>query len=184
MQDVANDRPGRRGHHPDHPGQKRQRLFALGGEQPLGGESLAPLFEQLEQRADPGQLDRVDDELIFRAPRKGSQPPGAHHLHPVLGLDRDPDRGGSPTHCVEHRVGVLEREIAMARAVAFEAGNLAAHPDIAEPILDRALECQRQLRDGIFGQVRAGRGCDQQIIHPHMIAERRLKREGEGFAVW
>ncbi len=142
-------------------GQIRQLLFALGREQPLGGEPPAPLFEQLEKRADPGQFDRVDDELIFRAAGKGGQPPGAHHLHAVLGLDREPHRGAPPAHRVEHRIGVLEREIAMPRAVPLEAGDFAAHPDEAETILDRALQRQRQLGDGIFGQVRAGRGRDQ-----------------------
>ena len=46
----------------------------------------------------------------------------------------------------------------MAGAVALEARDLAAHPDIGEILLDRALERARQLADGIFGRLGAPSG--------------------------
>ena len=42
-------------------GQKRQLLLALGIKQPLGGEPRSALLQELEQGADPGQLDPLDD---------------------------------------------------------------------------------------------------------------------------
>ena len=36
-----------------------------------------------------------------------------------------------------------------------EAGNLAPHPHVAEPVLDRALERAREFADGDFGRVAA-----------------------------
>src|SRR5208337_5250342 len=55
---------------------------------------------------------------------------------------------------VELRACVLEAEIGVARRVGPTiAGDLAAHPHIAEPVLDRALERVRQLADGDFWSV-------------------------------
>ena len=95
-------------------GQIGQPLLAFLGEEPLGGEALAPLLEEFEQCADAGQLDGVDDELILRAAGIGRQAAGADHLHAVLGLHRKAHRGHAPAHRVEHRVGILQRHIAMA----------------------------------------------------------------------
>ena len=86
VQDVADHRAGRRSDDADHLGQERQLLLALGVEQPFGGESLSPFFEDPQQCADAGELDRVDDQLVFGAARIGGQAAGAHHLHAVLGL--------------------------------------------------------------------------------------------------
>ena len=66
MEDVADHRAGRRGHHADDARQIGQLLLALGGEQPLGGELLPPLLEQRHQRAGAGRLDLLDDDLVFR----------------------------------------------------------------------------------------------------------------------
>ncbi len=134
-------------------GQKRQLLLALLGEESFGGETLLALLEQLEQGADPGELHRLDDELVFRAAGKGGEAPGADHLHPVLGLDLKAQRGAAPAHGVEHRLGVLEGEIAMARGVALEAGDLAAHPNIGEALLDPALQRRRKLAHRELGKV-------------------------------
>ena len=45
----------------------------------------------------------------------------------------------------------------MAGGMALEAGDLAAHADIGEILLDRALQQRRELADGVFRQVRPER---------------------------
>ena len=132
VEDVADHRPGRRGDHADHARQERQRLLARRVEQPLGGERAAPLVEQRHQRALPGQLQPLDDDLVARAAGIGGEPAGRDHLDPVLGLEADRRRLAVPDHRVDAGLVVLEREIAMARADALEARNLAAHADMVE----------------------------------------------------
>jgi hypothetical protein len=155
VQNVADDGARQRGDDADHLGQERQRALPLGGEEPFGGKPHLALFQELQQSADAGKLDAVDNQLIARAPGIGGEPPGAHHLHPVLGLKAEP--GVAPAHRIEHGVGVLEREIAMTGGMALEAGNLAAHADIGEILLDRALQQRGDLAHAIFGQVEPGR---------------------------
>ena len=84
MQNVANDRAGRRGDDPDHVGQERQQLLALGIEQPFGGELLLALLDQRHQRADPGRLERLHHDLVFGLARIGGQPPADDDLQPFL----------------------------------------------------------------------------------------------------
>ena len=54
-------------------------------EQPFGGERAAALVEQRHQRALPGQLHPLDDDLVARARRIGGELAGRDHLDPVLG---------------------------------------------------------------------------------------------------
>ncbi len=177
VQDVADHRAGRRGDDADDAGQERQFLLALGGEEPLRGETLSAVLQQLEQRADSRQLDRIDDELVFRAAGIGGEPSGGDDLHPILGLDRQTHRRGAPAHRVKHGVGVLQREIQMAGADPLEAADLAAHADGGKIFLDRALERRRQLGNGIFALVRAPGlgpglgGGERQVVHRPIIEE-------------
>ena len=69
MQDVADDGAGRRGDDADHRGQERQQLLARLVEQALGGELLLALLEQRHQRAEPGRLQRLDDDLVVASGR-------------------------------------------------------------------------------------------------------------------
>ena len=72
-----------------------------------------------------------------------------------------------------HGVLVLEREIAMARAsAALEAGDLAAQPHQAIGVLDRALEREGELGDGIFDEIgrRRLRCCRPAIRRPFCSA--------------
>ena len=73
MQNVANDRAGRRGDDADHRRQMRQELLARFVEQPLGGQPPLALFEQRHQRAETRRLERLHDDLILRAAGIGRQ---------------------------------------------------------------------------------------------------------------
>jgi hypothetical protein len=76
-------------------------------EQPLGGEPRA-LLEQRQQRALAGQLQPLDDDLVFRAAGIGGELAGGDHLEPVLGRNAR-RRGAAPHHPVDHRAFVLQR---------------------------------------------------------------------------
>ena len=116
-------------------------------EQPFGGQRPPALVEQRHQRARPGQLHPVDDDLIFRAAGVGRQLARRDDFGAVLGAEGEAARLPLPDHRVDARALVLEGEIAMARGVALPPRNLAAHADMAERAFDRALERARQFAD-------------------------------------
>ena len=134
-------------------GAKGRALLAAGVEQAFGGERLAAPVEQRHQRALPGQLEPLDDDLVARARRIGGEPAGGDHLDAVLGREAQLARLAAPDHRVDAGGIVLEGEIAMARAVPLEAGNLAAHPDMVEGALDGPLERRGKLGDAEGGRV-------------------------------
>ena len=77
-----------------------------GVEQPFGGERLAALFEQRQQRALARQLHPLDDDLVFRAAGIGGQLAGRDHLDAVLGPEgkrRRAARARSPRRCRRSR---------------------------------------------------------------------------------
>ena len=158
MQNVANDGAGRRGHHADDSRQERRLALARGVEQPLLGEFPAPRLEQRHQRADSGELERLDHDLVGRLAGEGGQSPGRDDFEPLLGLEPHALKRGAPNDGVEPRVGVLQAKIGVAGGMAAAiAGNLAPDAHIAEPVLDRALERARQFADGDFGRIGGAR---------------------------
>ena len=158
VEDVANDGAGRRRHHADDPRQERDCALARGVEQAFLGKLLAPRLEQRHQRPDAGKLERVDHDLVARFARKSGQFPGRDDFEPFLGLELEPLEGAAPDDGVEARVGVLEAEIGVSRAVRPAiAGNLAPDAHVAEAVLDGALERARQFANGDLGRVRSAR---------------------------
>ena len=157
MQDVADHRARRRGDDADDARQIGQQLLARGVEQPLFGKLAPARLEQRHQRADARRLQRFDDDLVGGLAGKGGDLAGDDDLEPFLGLDPHAAENALPDHRVEPGAGVLEREIDVAgRMRAAIAGDLAAHPHVAEAVLDRALEGARQFADREFGRVGAG----------------------------
>ena len=134
-------------------GQEGQGPFARRVEQALGRELWPPLLEQGHQRADAGRLDALDDELVLRAARIGGQPAGADHLQPVGRLERELGQRAAPRHRVDQRLIVLEREVEMSRGSALESRQLAAHAHEAIRLLDRPLQREGELGDGVLGEV-------------------------------
>ena len=123
-------------------------------EQALLGELPAPRLEQRHQRADARGLDRLDDDLVGRLAGKGRESAGRDDFEPLLRLDPHALERAAPDDGVEPRVGVLEGEIRVARGMRSAiAGDLAAHPDVAEAVFERALERVRKFADGDFGRV-------------------------------
>jgi len=113
----------------------------------------AALVEQRHQCALAGQLHPLDHQLIFRSAGVGGELAGGDDLGPVLGPECQAGRAATPQHPVDAGVGVLQRQVAMARGMALPPRNLAAHADMAERALDRALERARNLADRERGRV-------------------------------
>jgi hypothetical protein len=153
VEDVANDGAGGRGDDADRARQERQPALALLIEQPLRGELAAALVEQRHQRALPGQLQPIDDDLIFGAARIGGELAGRDDFDAVLRPEAEHLRATLPDHRVHAGLVVLQREVAMAGAVALEAADLAAHADMAERVLDGALQRQRQFGHALGGRI-------------------------------
>ena len=127
-------------------------------EQPLLGEFPAPRLEQRHQRADAGELERIDHDLVGRLARERGQSAGRDDFEPLLGLEPHALERGAPNDGVEPRVGVLQGKIGVARGLAAAvAGNLAPDTHVAEPVFDGALERIRQLADGDFGRIGGAR---------------------------
>jgi len=147
VEDIADHRPGRRGDDADGARQERQRALAGLVEQSFGGEHATALVEQRHQRALPGQLDPLDHQLIFGPPGIGGELARGDHFGAILGRELQSPRLAPPQHRVDIRRLVLQREITMARSVALPPRNLAAHADMAERLLDRALQRPRQFAD-------------------------------------
>ena len=181
MQNVANDGAGRRGHHADHSRQERGLALARGVEQPLLGEFPAPRLEQRHQRADSGELERFDHDLVARLAGEGGQSAGRDDLEPLLGLEPHALERGAPDDGVEPGIGVLEAEIGVAgRMGPAKAGNLAPDAHIAEPVLDRALERARQFADGDFGRIgRARVRFGHRLIMPDPAGAKPITRRAD-----
>jgi hypothetical protein len=154
VQNVADDGAGRGGHDAHHLWQVGRLALARGVEQALRGEALAARLEERHQRAEAGKLELLDDDLVARLARKRRKLPGRDDFEPFLRLDSHADQGRAPDDCVEPGVGVLQAEIGVTRGMsAAIAENLSAHPDIAEAVLDRALDRVGQIADGDDGRV-------------------------------
>jgi hypothetical protein len=153
VQDVADDRAGRRGHDSDDVGQEGQLALAVGVEQPLRGEPAATLLDHPEQRALARHLHLVDDELVLRARAVGRDAAGADHLQPRLRLHLQPRDLAAPAHAVDQRIGVLEREIDMAGGRARHPGELAAHAHALEVGFEPPLDGAGQVRHRHLGKI-------------------------------
>jgi hypothetical protein len=153
VQDIADHGAGRGRDHADDGRQIRQRLLALLGEQPLGGQLPLAVLEQLEQRALARQLDRVDDQLVLGRFRIGGDTPGADDLHSFLELHAEATHGHAPGNRVHGGIGILEAEVKMARAVVVRPRYLAPHAHAVERPFEGALHRQGDFPDRIFRQV-------------------------------
>ena len=115
--------------------------LAAGIEQAFGLQPALAFFQQRHQRAGAGRLEIVDDDLVVGFAGIGGELAGGDHLHPFLGAEFQPAHRAFPHHRVEPGAVVLQREIGMAGRVRTAiARYLAAHPHIAEDVLDGALQ--------------------------------------------
>ena len=147
VENVADHRPRRRGDDADHAREEGQLALAAGVEQSFGGERLAALLEQSEQRPLPRKLHPLDDDLVLGAPRISRQLPRSDDLGAIFGTKRETGRTRAPDDGVDAGILVLQREIAVAGSVPLEPTNLSPHAHLAERALDRSLERAGKLGD-------------------------------------
>ena len=83
-------------------------------EQAFGGELLLALLQHRHQRAEAGQLDLLDDDLVARRAGIGRDPAGADDLEPRFRLHAAARARSAPDDGVQDRLVVLEVEIDMA----------------------------------------------------------------------
>ena len=67
-------------------GRNGSGFLRVGGEQAFGGELLLALLQHRHQRAEAGQLDLLDDDLVARGAGIGGDAPGADDLQPRFRL--------------------------------------------------------------------------------------------------
>src|SRR5208283_3488028 len=96
MENVPDDGARRRGHYADDLRQERNLAFARGVKQPLLGELLPPRFKERHQRADPGEFELLDDDLVARLAGEGREPPDRDDFETLLGLDLHAGEGSAP----------------------------------------------------------------------------------------
>ena len=155
MQDVANDRAGRRGDDADHGRQIRQELLSRLVEQALGGQSALAFLEQRHQRAEAGRLQRLHHDLVLRAVRISGEPSGDYHFETCFEFELDARGGAAPDDAGDAGALILEIEVNVAVRVITDFAEFAAHAHVAIGVLDRALERGRELGDGQFRQIDA-----------------------------
>ena len=127
----------RRRDHADGARPGGQRALARGVEPARRLELRLQLREALVERARAGRPHPVDDELELAA-RLVQRRRRAHvDRHAVGQLEVEQLRLAAPQHAAHLRALVLEREVAVARRRAQEAGDLAADPHRRKRALDR-----------------------------------------------
>src|SRR5262249_37444655 len=136
------------GHDADRAGRARQRALARLVEEPLGLKPRLQLFEREAQSAQPERLHVNGVEL--QPPASGPERHAAEDddLGAVHRLEDEPRRLVPEHDGVELRGVVLQAEPELAAPGALHARELAGHPDVADAVLERALDAGRELRNG------------------------------------
>ena len=145
VQDVANDGAGRAGDNADRARIEGDGRLAGRIEQALARQFDLQPFELGQEGAGAGRLHRFDHDLVRRPRRVGGDLAGDDDLEACLRLDAEAARRAFPDHAVDSRLVVLQRQIDVAGGVAIDLGHLASQPDVAEPVLQRALQGEGQL---------------------------------------
>jgi len=139
----------RRRHHPDAPGQRRQRSLARRIEESLGFEAAAKLLERELERAAPARLELANDDLEIAARLVDRDVPVDQHLEAVLGLEGE-SAGSAAKERTAHPAGVVfEREVAVTRARDVDVGELAHHPQATDALFEQPREAAEQFAHGV-----------------------------------
>jgi hypothetical protein len=129
--EVAHRGPRLRRDEADAPREEGQRDLPRGVEEARGLETPAHLLERQLQGARPERLHLARDQLVAAVGRVDVDRPAAGDLEAVLELEAAPD-GGAEEDAGQDRVGVLQREVDVARGDLAAVRDLAADPDARE----------------------------------------------------
>jgi len=113
LQDIADGRAGRRGHHADAARPARQRPLGCFIEQTFGGQFLLERLECQSQGTCSGLEHRIGDQLIVAARFIQAQAAANQNFAAVARLKRQAGCLASKQGAAQLRAGILEREIEM-----------------------------------------------------------------------
>src|SRR5262249_10173833 len=146
-QHVADRRAAGRGDDADLAREPRQLALARLIEEPLGLKSCLELLEGQLERSEPLGLQQLDHQLVLAALRVDLDAAERHHVQAVGRLELDAAAAIAKEHGADLRLGVLQGEVCVARAVEPEVRDLALDPDRRKALLERLLQTPRQLRN-------------------------------------
>ena len=132
LNEVGNGRAARRGDNSDAPRKARQRAFALGREQALGGQLPLELLESQLQRAHALRLERLHQQLIFAAGFVDIDAAARQHRQAVLGFEFPIAVRGAEGHALHLRFALFEGEVVVAARGQLQAGDLTRDPHVPE----------------------------------------------------
>ena len=141
--------PLRRGDDSDAARKARQRPFALGAEQPLGGQLLLELLEGQLQRAQALRLEQFHQQLVFAARFVNVDAAARQHRQAVLRLELPVAVRGAEGHALHLRVALLEGEIVVAAGGQLQPGDLARNPDVRKLRVEQPREWPRSARSTV-----------------------------------
>ena len=151
MQDVehvGDGRAGRRGDDADGFGEARDGAFAVGVEEPLGGELALERLEFGREQPRSGGLHEVDVELVLPARLVDGHHAAHVNEHPLGQRDRGVAQAGPEEEDARELAAVvLERKILVPRGLFAVVAHLALHPDFAQRSLDQLAHGAGQFRD-------------------------------------
>ena len=110
----------------------RQRLFVRGIEKPLALQLRLELLEGDVQVARALRRELGDIKLIGPVAREHADAPEGDDLHAVLGTEAQTQGVSLEQHAAHRALGVLEREVVVARGVELVVRDLAAHEDLLQ----------------------------------------------------
>src|SRR4029453_909128 len=144
---VLDRRAARRGDDADLPGKSRQLALARLIEEALGLQPGLELLEGELERAESLRLEQLHDQVILAPLRVDLDAAEGQDVQAVGGLEQTPPPPAPEERATQLRVGVLQREVRVARAVEAKVGNLALDPHRREALLDHLAQPRRQLGD-------------------------------------
>src|SRR5262245_6395061 len=142
---VLDRRAGRRGADADLASESRQLALARLIEETLGREPGLELLEGELERAESLRLQQLHDQVILAPLRVDLDAAEGQDVQAVGGLEPNPTPPAPEERGAQLRVGVLQREVRVARAVEAKVGDLAFDPHRGEALLDHLAQPRRQL---------------------------------------
>ena len=147
VEKVADDGAGGRGDDSDSAGKGGKRAFAIRVKQALG---LEPGFELLEgelERPGTDRFHRFGHQLHLSALLIDRDPATDQHPQAVLGAEAKQERLAAEEYDRQLRLGILQREVDMARGGRAAVRDLALHPYIGVFLLHQFADLGDQFAD-------------------------------------
>ena len=182
FQHVAHRGAGRRSQEGHVQRRRRQRPFALFGEQPLSGQATLQCFKGQPQRAIAGRFHALADDLKFAAFLIETHGAEQAHHEAIPGWHTGGALPAAEQHAADLCAFVLQREVPVAGSGDAQVGNFALQPHESKALLEQQPGRRVQLADGEYRQlVRAIGAAGDRVRHRGIVAWRhRTRRAATG----